>query len=83
MFYEDEQVRTYQKVTKDTRDILVANGIRPGQIGIVVSEVTYVTVNFNGKIVTLKEDAIESVPQPKGKSDDEQMNILKNMFGMK
>jgi len=82
MFYEGDEVRTCSKVTQKTKDILVANGIKPGQKGIVISEVTIVTVNFSGKIVTLDENAIESILEYKPNNNFD-LDDLKGLFGMK
>lgn len=82
MFYEGDEVRTCSKVTQKTKDILVANGIKPGQKGIVISEVTIVTVNFGGKIVTLDENALESTIEFKPNNNFD-LDDLKGLFGMK
>ena len=82
MFYEGEKVRTCQEVTKKMRDILKAAGIKPGQRGVVVSEVTYVEVNFGDKVLTLTDDSIECVERDNIK-DDVNLDALKDLFGFK
>jgi hypothetical protein len=86
MIYEGYDVVTRQGVSKSGKDILVANGIKPGTKGTVISECTMVTVDFGGKVVILKDSDIEIVYN-KSKSgmyeDDENLNFLKSMFGMK
>jgi len=84
MFYKGDEVRTCQQVTKDTKDILVSKGIKPGTKGIVISEVTHVTVSFNGTLVTLREDAIELAEDRKSNSmSGDSLDALKDMFGFK
>ena len=58
-FYEGDKVRACNEVSAKDKKILKANGIKPGTKGIVVSEITYVTVNFNGKLVTVSDLAVE------------------------
>ena len=86
MFYKGDEVRTCQKVTKDTKDILVAKGIKPGTKGIVISEVTHVTVSFDGTLVTLREEAIEPVDSRVsnnhiGDITDDPVDFLSRTFG--
>ena len=83
MFYEGEIVRTCQAVTKETRDILVAKGIKPGTKGVVISETTFITVNFDGQIITLKEDALELDKKYENKNEYESdmLKSVKDMFG--
>ena len=86
MFYKGDEVRTCQKVTKDTKDILVSKGIKPGTKGIVISEVTHVTISFDGTLVTLREEAIELADSRisnnrVGDKTDDPTGFLKDMFG--
>ena len=86
MFYKDEEVRTCQQVTKETKDILVAKGIKPGTKGIVLSSMTYVTVSFDGTLVTLREEAIEPVDSRVsnnhiGDITDDPVDFLSRTFG--
>ena len=88
MFYKDEEVRTCQQVTKETKDILVAKGIKPGTKGIVLSSMTYVTVSFDGTLVTLREEAIEPVDSRVsnnhiGDITDDPVDFLSRTFGFK
>jgi hypothetical protein len=84
MFYENEKVKTCKEVTAKERDTLVLAGIKPGTIGTVISEITYVTVNFNGKLVTLNADSLEGVQSIKeGLHNNEDLDMLKGFFGFK
>ena len=82
MFYEGDKVRTLSKVTQETKDILVANGIKPGQQGIVVMEIVSVVVNFDGKIVTINEDALEFINNPSSVKSGSLKDLM-DIFGMK
>jgi len=90
MYFEGEEVRACQEVTKQERDVLVKNGIKPGTKGVVISEVSHTTVNFGGKIVTLRSESIEVCDSKKyGSAHDEdakldaKLDVLRGMFGMK
>ena len=85
MFYEGDKVRTCQAVTQETKDILVSKGIKPGTKGVVISEVCYTIVSFDGVIVTLKDDALELDYAYKNKNEyeDDMLNSVKDMFGFK
>ena len=81
-FYEGDEVRACNEVSAKDRDILKANGINPGTKGIVISEITSVTVNFNGKLVTVSDLAVEK-ESIASLDDDEVIDNLMGMFGMK
>ena len=83
MFFEGEIVRTCQAVTKETKDILVSKGIKPGTKGIVISETTYVTINFEGQVITLKDDAVEldRTYEKKNDYENDMLNSVKDLFG--
>ena len=86
MYYKGDEVRTCQQVTKETKDILVAKGIKPGTKGIVISEVTHVTVSFGGTLVTLREEAIELADDrisnnKVGDITDDPVDFLSRNFG--
>lgn len=82
MFYENQKVKTCKEVTAKERDTLVLAGIKPGTIGTVVAEVTHVTVNFNGKLVTLTEDSLVSAEIKKENMyEKDDVNMLKDFFG--
>ena len=81
-FYEGDKVCACNKVSAKDRDILKANDILPGTKGAVVSEMTYVTVNFGGKLVTVSDEAIE-YNEAASTKDEDQLNRLKDIFGMK
>ena len=84
MFYEGDTVRTGQNVNKETRDILVSNGIKPGQEGTVEEIITYVVVDFNGKKLTIREDFLDLKEYPRqDPMDDATIKNFIDMFGMK
>ena len=81
-FYEGDEVRACNEVSAKDRDILKANDIKPGTKGIVISEITYVTVNFNGKLVTVSDLAVEK-ESTASQDDVDVVENLMGMFGMK
>lgn len=90
MFYKSEKVKTCNEVTAKEKEILVSNGIKPGTVGVVVSSVTQVTVNFDGKLVILNENSLElfetgekNIFGDDGLVGDDGLNTLKNIFGFK
>ena len=83
MFYENEKVKSCKQVTASERDKLVLAGVKPGTIGTVISEVTLVTVNFGGKLVTLSDESLESAETNNYKNDNVNMDAIKNLFGFK
>ena len=80
-FYVGDKVRTKQKVTQRTKDILVANEIKPGEIGVVTKII--VTVKFKGKEVMLDEDALDAYYEKSKNVVDDGLDLLKDMFGFK
>ena len=83
-FYEGTEVRACNEVSAKDRDILKANGIKPGAKGVVVSEQTLVTVNFGGKLVTVSDLAVERECIGCFNDDpDGEVENLMRMFGMK
>ena len=84
MYAKGDRVNTCQAVSKQGKAILVANKIKPGQLGVVVKEETFVTINFDGKLVILDDNDIEfSDSFNPFEKEDATVEQLMNIFGMK
>lgn len=84
MYEKGDIVNTCQAVSKQGKEILVANKIRPGHKGIVVKEETFVTINFDGVLVILKDTDIEFTASANPfNEEDATVDRLMGMFGMK
>ncbi len=83
MFYIGDTIRTSNKVSKKDYESLKRNGIKPGTYGEIV-DIIYV-IDFNGTRIGMNENSLDeiSINKENNNVENDTLNTLKNMFGMK